>query len=337
MTIPPPDSSPPYLGLGHIPGLDRVKVEKERKDMWRQIFKKYEDLEQRNELTGEVSLEDIDSPETIHRIDKESSRYNCIKPSTILRRYFMEHADEIDEIATIAGPPASDEEVLTDDSDDEELSISSSTDALSLVSEDGKKVHGAQSPITPPTSESSDENNVDGTANSDEASNSDNNDTMIGYDDEDDVPLYNSMSGPDYGRNSDRDDQSLSLSHEPCAKKPRLQPEQPSNFTKQYPYNKLGQGVEAEGDDKIQVDAAADKEEKSKCLVCSKCHITTFYEALPSSPGFQCDECLVGEHMECEVEECGQCKYVGEVITLRRDAEVFGRVEKLTGRKISQV
>jgi len=332
MVTPPPDSSPPYSGLGHIPGLDRDKVEKERKDMWGQIFKKYEDLEQRNELSGEVSLEDIDNPVTIHRIVKESSRYNCIKPSTILRRYFMEHADEIDEIATIAGPPASDEEVLTDDSDDEELSISSGT-----VSEDGKKLQGAQSPITPPTSESSDENNVDGNANSDEASNSDNNDTMIGYDDEDDVPLYNSMSGPDYRRNSDRDDQSLSLSHEPCAKKPRLQPEQPSNFTKQYPYNKLGQGVEAEGDDKIQVDAAADKEEKSKCLVCSKCHITTFYEALPSSPGFQCDECLVGEHMECEVEECGQCKYVGEVITLRRDAEVFGRVEKLTRRKISQV
>ena len=41
--------------------------------------------------------------------------------------------------------------------------------------------------------------------------------------------------------------------------------------------------------------------------------------------------------MECEVEECGQCKHVGEVVTLRRDAEVFGRVEKLTGRRISQV
>jgi len=326
MATPPLEFSPPYWGLGHIPGLDRDKVEKERKDMWGQIFKKYEDLEQRNELTGEVSLEDIDNPETIHRIVKESSRYNCIKPSTTLRRYFMEHADEIDEIATIAGPPASDEEVLTDDSDDEELSISSSTDALSLVSEDGKKVHGAQSPITPPTSESSDENHIDGNANSHETSNSDNNDTLIDYDDEDDVPLYNSISGPGYRSNPDRDDQSLGLSQEPCAKKPRLQPEEPSNTTEQSPYNNLG-----------QVDAAADKEEKPKCLVCSKCHITTFYEALPSSPGFQCDECLVGEHMECEVEECGQCKYVGEVITLRRDAEVFGRVEILTGRRISQV
>jgi len=295
------------------------------------------DSEQRNELTWEVSLEDIDNPETNHRIDKESSRYNCSKPSTILRRYFMEHADEIDEIATIAGPPASDEEVLTDDSDDEELSISSSNDALSLVSKDGKKVHGGQSPITPPTSESSDENNVGGKANSDEASNSDDNDTLIGYDDEDDVPLYNSMSGPGYRSKSDRDDHSRSLSQEPCAKKPRLQPEEPPNITKQSPYNNVGQGVETEDDEKIQVDAAADKEEKSKCLVCSKCYNTTFYEALPSSPGFQCDECLVGEHMECEVEECGQCKYVGEVITLRRDAEVFGRVEKLTRRKISQV
>ena len=61
MATPPPDSSPPYSGLGHIPGLDRDKVEKERKDMWGQIFKKYEDLDQRNELTGEVSLEDIDT------------------------------------------------------------------------------------------------------------------------------------------------------------------------------------------------------------------------------------------------------------------------------------
>ena len=81
MATSPPDL--PHMGLGHIPGLDRDKVEKERKDMWGQMFKKYEDLEQRNEMTRDVSLDEIDNPETIHMIVKESSKYNFIKPSTI--------------------------------------------------------------------------------------------------------------------------------------------------------------------------------------------------------------------------------------------------------------
>ena len=95
--------------------------------------------------------------------------------------------------------------------------------------------------------------------------------------------------------------------------------------------------MEIEGVTNNYQDAAVEANENSKCLVCSKCNITTFYEALSVSPGFLCDECLVGEHMECEVEECSQCKYLGEVITERREAEVFGRVEKLTGRKINQM
>ena len=49
-----------------------------------------------------------------------------------------------------------------------------------------------------------------------------------------------------------------------------------------------------------------------------------------------CDECLVGDHMECEV-ECSQFKYLGEVDKERREAEVIGRVEKLTGRRINQL
>ena len=181
MATPPP--SLPHMGLGHIPGLDRAKVEKERKAMWGQMFKKYEDLEQRNEMTRDVSLDEIDNPETIRMIVKESSKYNIMKPNTILRRYLIEHAEEIDEIATIAGPPASDEEVLSDDSDDEELSISSGNDAPSLISEEDMKVNDDHAPITPPTSESSDENNDEKIPNATEASFSDNNQTLIGYDD----------------------------------------------------------------------------------------------------------------------------------------------------------
>ena len=298
--------------------------------MWGQMFKKYEDLEQRNELTREVSLDDIDNPETIHMIVKESSKYNFIKPRTILRQYFLEHAEEIDEIATIAGPPASDEEVLSDDSDDESLSISSGTDAPSLISEGDIKVNDDHAPVTPPTSESSDENNEDEIPNANEASSSDNNETLIGYDDEDDVPLYSSKPQRGLVSISGQGENSLSSPQEPNAKKPKLQPER-LDITNQT------LDVEIDGVTNNYEDAAGEHNENSKCLVCSKCNVTTFYEALPKSPGFECDECLVGEHMECEVEECSQCKYLGEVVTERREAEVIGRVEKLTGRRINQL
>ena len=82
---------------------------------------------------------------------------------------------------------------------------------------------------------------------------------------------------------------------------------------------------------------AFDEEGKSECLVCSKCLNITFYEALLTEPDFLCDECLAGDHLECEVEDCGECKQIGEMIVSRRQAEVFGRVEKLTGRNVSQM
>ena len=117
--------------------------------------------------------------------------------------------------------------------------------------------------------------------------------------------------------------------------KRKVQPER-FNITNQA-LDDLVHGGDNEGATKTYEDAAVEFNENSKCLVCSKCNITTFYEALSVSPGFLCDECLVGEHMECEVEECSQCKYLGEVIIERREAEVFGRVEKLTGRKVNQM
>ena len=66
----------------------------------------------------------------------------------------------------------------------EELSaISSGNDAPSLISEGDMKVSDNHVPVTPPTSESSDENNDEKIPNATEASFSDNNQTLIGYDD----------------------------------------------------------------------------------------------------------------------------------------------------------
>ena len=324
-----PLDSLPAPELVHIPGLNREKVEKERKNMWGQIFKKYEEIDQRNELIKEVSLEEIDSPETVREIILESSKYNMIKPNAILQRYFEEHADEIDEIATVAGPPASDEEILSDDSDDEEL-FSSSTDASNATSEGDMNSNEMQSPITPPTLDSSDDNNEGGDKDSDEKW--ENNDETLNGENDDDAFFYN-MSLPEKNNKLEQADQSLATSaREPEYKKAKLHTD---NLQKLVPVD-LDQTINVDNNEDIQAQAF-DEEGKSECLVCSKCLNITFYEALPTEPDFLCDECLAGDHLECEVEDCGECKQIGQMIVSRRQAEVFGRVEKLTGRNVSQM
>jgi len=323
-----PLDSLPAPQLVHIPGLNREKVEKERKNMWGQIFKKYEEFDQRNELTKEVSLEEIDSPETVREIIQESSKYNMIKPNAILQRYFQEHADEIDEIATVAGPPASDEEILTDDSDDEEL-FSSFTDASNATSEGDMNLNEMQSPVTPPTSDSSDDNNEGENKDTDE--NWEKDETLNSENDDD--AFFYGMPLPEKNNKLEQADQSLAASaRNPEYKKTKLHTD---NLQKLVP-TKLDKTINVDNNDDIQAQAF-DEEEKSECLVCSKCLNITFYEALATEPDFLCDECLAGDHLECEVEDCSECKQIGEMIVSRRQAEVYGRVEKLTGHNVSQM
>jgi len=313
--------------LIHIPGLNREKVEKERKNMWGQIFKKYEECDERNELTEEVSLEEIDSPETVRKIIQESSNYNLIKPNAILQQYFEDHADEIDEIATVAGPPASDEEILTDDSDDEELF--SSTDASIVTSEGDMNSNEMQSPITPPTSDSSDDNSERENRDTDEKC--ENDETLNGENDDD--ALFYNMPMPEKNNKLEQADQSLAASAmEPEYKRAKLHAD---NLQKLVPVD-LDGTPNVDNNDDIQAQAI-DDEGKSQCLLCSKCQNITFYEALATEPDFLCDECLAGDHLECEVEDCSECKQIGEMIVSRRQAEVYGRVEKLTGHNVSQM
>ena len=136
-----------------LPGLDMRQVEKERKDMWSKMFQKYEVMEEMDEMSEEVNLEDIDKPETVDKIFKERVQSYFVQPSSIVKQYLMEHADEMDEIATIAGPPVSDEEVLSDDSEDD---LHSENDASNVVV-DGEAGVVNHMPLTPATSDIYDE------------------------------------------------------------------------------------------------------------------------------------------------------------------------------------
>jgi hypothetical protein len=127
------------LGGNSLPGLDIGQVERERKEMWRKMFQKYEDMEEREESTEEIAVEDIDKPETVNSIFQEHLQSCQMQPSSTLKQYFMEHAEEMDEIATNAGQTVSDEEVLSDDSE-EELLYSVSDASNNIV--DGEAVGG---------------------------------------------------------------------------------------------------------------------------------------------------------------------------------------------------
>lgn len=121
--------------------------------MWRKMFQKYEDMEERDELAYEVALEDIDKIETVNNIFKGGMQASQVQPCRTLKQYFREHAQEMDEIATIAGQTFSDEEVLSDDSDNELIYNCSDDPNNDVVREVGNKL-----PLTPATS---DEENSD--------------------------------------------------------------------------------------------------------------------------------------------------------------------------------
>ena len=59
---------------------------------------------------------------------------------------------------------------------------------------------------------------------------------------------------------------------------------------------------------------------------------STFYKALAIEPDYLCEEFVAGDHLECEVEDSEECKHLGDIKLSIRQAEVFGRVEKMTGR-----
>jgi len=344
------------LGGNHLPGLDIGQVERERKEMWRKMFQKYEDMEESEEFAEEVALEDIDKPETVNSIYKGQLQSCQMQPSSTLKQYFMEHAEEIDEIATIAGETVSDEEVLSDDSDDE-LLYSESDAPNNVVDGEADIIGNNQLPLTPATSEDDQENSdVGENGNNDQDDsidvtlselNEDKNETLFESDEDDDL-LYTAGPQPE----SKNIFHPASASQEPRNKKQRLKPppsppiKHPSeetiyvtgqNVTPRHPVDEV-----SSSENNIQVSAQEvttgeaveddttvdDKNTQQKHLECSHCLTSTFYKALPVSDEFLCDECMAGDHLHCEVEECRVCREVGEIISLRRQAEVFGRIQK---------
>ena len=330
------------LAGNSLPGLDVAQVENERKDMWRNLFQKFENMADQD-ISEEVTLEDIDNPEMDHNKFK-AGRFSMQSNST-LKRYIRDHADEMDEIATIAGPPVSDEEVLSDDSDEELLCEDSEASNDTIEGAVQGDIHR---PLTPVSSTASELNTAENSENdSDYGEHSEKDATLSEHigdldatlvDSDDDYNLYipDTMPLPQ-NRSIFEHPLPKSPSEEPVDKKPRLVSPSPSpsrspHSSCQRDVSREDVGHDDQSSDDETIVKTKDNDSTNGSLVCSKCNTSTFYQALMVTElEFVCDECMVGDHRDCEVEECEVCKEVGELIRFRRSAEVMARVQKKEG------
>lgn len=105
-----------------VKGIDKNQVESDREKYWKQFYEKYEELGA--ECASTVGIDEIDEPGVVEECLRGIKTRNLQLPvSKTLRKWVLDHGEEIDELTTLAGPPSIDEEEISDedcesDSDD---------------------------------------------------------------------------------------------------------------------------------------------------------------------------------------------------------------------------
>eukprot|EP00092_Neocalanus_flemingeri_P050366 GFUD01058188.1.p1 GENE.GFUD01058188.1~~GFUD01058188.1.p1 ORF type:complete len:334 (-),score=153.06 GFUD01058188.1:181-1182(-) len=128
------------MDLSRIPreeleGLNRGEVEGDRKKYWEKFFEKYEQIGAA--CTTTVGIEEMDMPDVVAGLVRAEKRVKLEMPvSKTFRKWVKEHGEEIDELATIAGPPSVDEEELSDDEDDSDDDSNDESDDLADMIDD---------------------------------------------------------------------------------------------------------------------------------------------------------------------------------------------------------
>lgn len=133
---------------GEVEGLDRGEVESDRKKYWEKFYEKYEQMGA--ECSSTVGINEIDKPDLVEDRFRGVKRKQLELPvSRTLRRWVEKHGEEIDELATIAGPPSVDEEEISDEEDESE----SDDDLADLINDSENIPPFSESlPSSPPSS-----------------------------------------------------------------------------------------------------------------------------------------------------------------------------------------
>jgi len=132
---------------GEVEGLDRGEVESDRKKYWERFYEKYEQIGA--ECSTTVGISEIDQPDLVEDRFRGVKRQKLELPvSRTLRRWVEEHGEEIDELATIAGPPSVDEEEISDEEDESE----SDDDLADLINDSENIPPVSAEALSPPSS-----------------------------------------------------------------------------------------------------------------------------------------------------------------------------------------
>ena len=103
------------MDLNQLPGsLDKIskqelhQIETDRRTFWERFFLKIE--ESYDSEDDSEAIEEIDEPQHVQDRERRVQRIYQVPSSKTFRRWCREHGDYLDELTTIAGPPAEDEE-----------------------------------------------------------------------------------------------------------------------------------------------------------------------------------------------------------------------------------
>ena len=103
------------MDLSKLPGSfdkiskqDMQQIETDRRMFWNRFFLKIEESYDSSDDTE--AIEEIDDPVRVQEREQRVQSFCELPTSKTFRRWCREHGDYLDELTTIAGPPAEDEE-----------------------------------------------------------------------------------------------------------------------------------------------------------------------------------------------------------------------------------
>ena len=105
------------MDLNQLPGsLDKIskqelhQIETDRRTFWERFFLKIE--ESYDSEDDSEAIEEIDEPQHVQDRERRVQRIYQVPSSKTFRRWCRDHGDYFEELSTIAGPPAEDEEEI---------------------------------------------------------------------------------------------------------------------------------------------------------------------------------------------------------------------------------
>ena len=101
-----------------ISNQDLQQIVNDREMFWNRFFLKIEESYDSSDDTE--AIEEIDEPLRVQEREQRLERFCELPSSKTFRRWCRDHGDYLDELTTIAGPPAEDEEDIGEENLDEE-------------------------------------------------------------------------------------------------------------------------------------------------------------------------------------------------------------------------